>query len=473
MIKKIPGSLEYRINLSGQIFDRKGNVVSLPEENGKLVITLFDKVRVVDHEWLALLAWYECGDINDLSKHIDKISFCDIDNTYLRVRCGKLMTFAEPIYYCDGFRHIPNYPRYAIDVNGNLLDTKTNCFVSDLKQDDKGYITCYIRVPDRDSNRAVKFHRLVAHAWVNNECFLTRTLVNHIDGVKANNDISNLEWCNTLENVNHALKHGLNNTSIPVKVREAYTGEITTYPSISSMNRELGISVGNSVTNFTSKLPGHLWDKRFEIKTLTDNTPWYYENVDISYNTPGKSIYTITVFNSGTGKTRKFNRVKQVSDEYKIPYRFETIDKFVVRFKELIPSCDIWYVKNSISGPYHVHDTLTSSLNTFSSLKEVSEFMGRTKSELQVDISRGLKYIYDSRWLIMLDSCNFNIDEYINKPKQAKAIQVLNVKSGELILAESIKDASRKTNINEKTIRYNLNSDKESKGYLFRALDQQ
>lgn len=472
MIKKIPGSLEYRINLSGQVFDRSGNIVSLPEENGKLSITLFDEVRVVDRKWLTLLAWYECGDINNLSKHINKISFCDVDNTYLRLRCGKLMTFSEPIYYCDGFRHIPNYPRYAIDVNGNILDTKTNCFVTDFKQDDKGYITCYIRVPDMNSNRTVKFHRLVALTWVNNDCFVTRTLVNHIDGVKTNNGIQNLEWCNSLENVHHALETGLNNTPIKTKVRDVYTGEITTYPSISSMNKELKMSVGNSVTSFTTKLPGYLWNKRFEIKTLDDNTPWYYETVDISYNTPGKSIYTITVFNSNTGKTRKFNRVKQVSDEYRIPYRFEAIDKFVVRFKELIPCCDIWYVKNSVSGPYYVHDSLTRSLSTFSSLKEVSEFTGRSKAELQVDLSRGLKYIYDKRWIIVMDACNFNINMYVDKPKQAKAIQVINVKSGVIILADSIKDAARKTKINEKTIRFNLNSGKESKGYLFRALDQ-
>lgn len=472
MIKKIPGSLEYRINLDGQVFDRSGNMVSLPENGGKVTLTLFDEVKVVDLKWLALFAWYECDVIRNLSKHIDKISFCDLDNTYLRVRCEKLMTFSEPIYYCDGFRYIPNYPRYAIDVNGNLLDTKTNCFVTDLKRDDKGYITCYIRVPDRNSNRTVKFHRLVALAWVSNTCFLYRTLVNHKDGSKVNNDIQNLEWCNTLENVNHALETGLNNTSIAVKVREVYTGEITTYPSVSSMNKALTMGVGNSVTSFTTKLPGYLWAKRFEIKTLDDNTPWYYETVDISYSTPGKSIYTITVFNSNTGKTRKFNRVKQVSDVYRIPYRFETIDKFVVRFKELIPCCDIWYVKNSISGPYYVHDSLTSSLNTFNSLKDVSEFTGRTKAELQVDLSRGLKYIYAKRWKILLDSCNFNADDYIDKPKQAKSIQVINVKSGEIVLADSIKDASRKTNINEKTIRYNLDSGKESKGYLFRALDQ-
>jgi len=75
-----------------------------------------------------------------------------------------------------------------------------------LVQDIGGYVQC--KIPLQNGKRRNRFvHRLVALAFLSNPD--SRRTVNHIDGIKTNNSLSNLEWATDKENTTHAFQTGL------------------------------------------------------------------------------------------------------------------------------------------------------------------------------------------------------------------------------------------------------------------------
>lgn len=68
-----------------------------------------------------------------------------------------------------------------------------------------GYMIAHLCKDGTPSNKAV--HRLVAEAFLNNPNNLPE--VNHIDGDKTNNLVSNLEWISSSDNSLHAFRLGL------------------------------------------------------------------------------------------------------------------------------------------------------------------------------------------------------------------------------------------------------------------------
>lgn len=199
--------------------------------------------------------------------------------------------------------------------------------------------------------------------------------------------------------------------------------------------------------------------------------PWYYENinpVDIKYS---KAIYTITTYDKQTGVERTFLNVREFSKAYKLHAKTINIDILVSIFKEKNKHIDVKYDRNALCGPYQVYDKLTKKIIIVNSIMMVSKLTSRTRSEIQHDLSRCFKYVYGNRWAIGTGTRKLDFDSYVNKPKPYSRILIVNVKTGEEIVANSIRHASKLTTYNTKTIRKNLNTGKPVRELIFRALD--
>ena len=71
--------------------------------------------------------------------------------------------------------------------------------------DGKGY--AYVGIHKDGEQKKIHIHALVAKAFVPNPD--NKPFVNHINGIKSDNRVENLEWVTPSENIQHALKTGL------------------------------------------------------------------------------------------------------------------------------------------------------------------------------------------------------------------------------------------------------------------------
>ena len=133
----------------------------------------------------------------------------------------------KPIKDYEGIYEVSNYGRVKslerVIYNSGTKNGLYTIHEKIIKQriNKKRYGYCELSLHKNGKEKRFKVHRLIAEAFIPNPNKLPE--VNHIDGNKENNHASNLEWCTSKENKEHAWENKLYNSEhrkTPIKCNE-------------------------------------------------------------------------------------------------------------------------------------------------------------------------------------------------------------------------------------------------------------
>lgn len=135
----------------------------------------------------------------------------------------------------ENWKIIDGFPNYSVSDKGNVKNNKTGRILKQAN-DSNGYpFVCLF-----DGAKHVRtVHRLVAMAFIHNPENLRDT--NHLNGVKTDNRVENLEWCTHQSNCIHAIQElGAKRGNKRGAVLCSETGD--TFKSVAAAARSMSVS---------------------------------------------------------------------------------------------------------------------------------------------------------------------------------------------------------------------------------------
>ena len=143
----------------------------------------------------------------------------------------------------EEWRPIPDHEDYLVSNHGRIVSLKSGLMKQSTNS--RGYVIVSI------DGKSQRLHRLIADVFILKP--EGKDLINHIDGNKKNNAVSNLEWCTNSENQRHSydvLHHTTKHKTVAKK--DEAGNVISIYKSMAECERAEGFAC-DSLRDIISK----------------------------------------------------------------------------------------------------------------------------------------------------------------------------------------------------------------------------
>ncbi len=124
----------------------------------------------------------------------------------------------------EQIKNIPNYPLYSASSLGYIINNKSKRILKESVLN-SGYKQVTLCKDGTAINKLV--HRIIAMVFLDN--IENKAQVNHINGVKSDNRLENIEWNTRSENQKHSIKIGLRHTRGENNSQKKLTSEIVIF----------------------------------------------------------------------------------------------------------------------------------------------------------------------------------------------------------------------------------------------------
>lgn len=363
----------------------------------------------------------------------------------------QIAVFSKPVYHKEfkDMRMIAKYPYYFISKFGvvyNMLDDK---FVGVKAYRD--YPTVQVKSSPKHPSVTERLHRLVALTWVDNEDYTKYNTVDHINGDKTYYHADNLRWVTGAENTQLATFQGLRADNIPVVIRNIDTGTIKAFPSLTTAAEYMGRS--RILTTNTDLRYGKIWHTdlgRFEMKYLNDKRDWYFKHN--KKPTPKYVRYIFRVTIPGLNKKNVVKEFRSPREAYMSLVGEDPIGMLDVNvintLKALYPNYKFEFAKNEGYEAYNGKQEFKAETS-----QALSDLIGVPKSTIIKYTTLGTRY---KQWVFRRSNplnekwVYPKLEEPKNTPKK---IEVLDLETGERISSYSLRELSRKINVDRRNFK--------------------